>query len=143
MARKNSIHRYPLGCFSQIQKSASLAQRSDHSTLVRIVGFTLDHHRRDVLDQVFALDAQPHGNGRSHEHRGVNAKQNANGQGQRKVVQRRAAVAQEPEAVAEGPVGLRPIVAAAGAMDLADRLVALPRAALPALRSVRGHRRAP
>src|SRR5690606_663918 len=43
------------------------------------------------LDQVFAFDAQPHGNGGGHEYRRINAKPDADGQRQREVVQSGAA----------------------------------------------------
>src|SRR5690606_312310 len=39
------------------------------------------------LDQVFALDSQPHGDGGGHEYRGVDTEPDADSQGQREVMQ--------------------------------------------------------
>jgi len=62
--------------------------------------------RGDRLDQVFALDAEVHGDRRRHEYRRIDAEDNADGQRQREVVQRGPAEDQHGQRHAQrGAVG--------------------------------------
>ena len=60
-----------------------------------VIGIALGHHLLHVLfhrlDEVLALDAEVQGDGCGHEHRRVDAEQNADRERKRKVVQRRTA----------------------------------------------------
>src|SRR5574337_993919 len=70
--------------------AAPTSERSTlyHGARVRVVGVVLAARR---LHQVLALDAQPHRDRRGHEHRRVDAEQDADRQRDREVVQRRSA----------------------------------------------------